>query len=315
MKTFFNSISEFLGLKQSFVSHHEKLISAIGGFISLIIVITISKHFLSTNDSWLVIPSIGASAVLLFAVPHGPLSQPWPLIGGNVISATIGVTCALMIPNLTMAASAAVGLSILAMYYLKCIHPPGGATALSAALSGESIHTLGYEFVITPVFLNVISIFAIAILFNVFFHWRRYPTYLSYKRSENNQATAQEDFFNHDDFLNALKTIDSFVDVNEHDLKRIFALANLNAASTHMDACDIKIGKFYSNGKLGKGWSVRQIIDESSHQPPDKGFIIYKQITGNDEKINEYSTRAQFAHWARYEIINEDGQWKRNHNG
>ena len=33
------------------------------------------------------------SAVLLFAVPHGQLSQPWALIGGHLISAAIGVTC------------------------------------------------------------------------------------------------------------------------------------------------------------------------------------------------------------------------------
>jgi CBS domain-containing membrane protein len=39
---------------------------------------------------WLVAP-IGASFVLLFAVPPSPLAQPWSIIGGNVVSGLIGL--------------------------------------------------------------------------------------------------------------------------------------------------------------------------------------------------------------------------------
>jgi CBS-domain-containing membrane protein len=91
-------------------------------------------------------------------VPHGQLAQPWAVLGGHVISAIIGVTCAQVIANEILAASAAVGLAVGAMYYLGCIHPPGGATALSAVVGGESVHALGYHFVITPVLMNVVVI-------------------------------------------------------------------------------------------------------------------------------------------------------------
>ena len=47
-------------------------------------------------------------------------------------------------------AKAAIGV----MYYLRCIHPPGGATALSAVMGGEGVHALGYQFVVTPVLIS-----------------------------------------------------------------------------------------------------------------------------------------------------------------
>ncbi|MGC2040724.1 HPP family protein, partial [Paraburkholderia caledonica] len=36
----------------------------------------------------LLVAPMGASAVLLFAVPASPLAQPWSIIGGNLVSAT-----------------------------------------------------------------------------------------------------------------------------------------------------------------------------------------------------------------------------------
>ena len=43
-----------------------------------------------------------------------------------------------------MAASASVGLAIGAMYFARCIHPPGGATALAAVIGSEQLHDPGY---------------------------------------------------------------------------------------------------------------------------------------------------------------------------
>src|SRR5512143_2962227 len=131
-------------------SHTEHWISAAGGFIGITAVLYISSSVLDHQGPAMIIASMGASAVLLFAVPHGALSQPWAVLGGNVISATIGVTCAQWVGEPFLAGALAVGLSIAAMYYLRCLHPPGGATALVAVLGGESVHQLGYSFVISP---------------------------------------------------------------------------------------------------------------------------------------------------------------------
>ena len=64
------------------------------------------------------------------------------------------------------------------MHQLKCIHPPGGATALTAVLGGDAIHQLGFGFVIHPVLVNGLLMTGIAVAFNFCFGWRRYPAAL-----------------------------------------------------------------------------------------------------------------------------------------
>ncbi|WP_455234892.1 HPP family protein [Thiogranum longum] len=156
--------------------HLEKWISGCGGLVGILGVMTVSQQSLGLNGSASLVASMGASAVLLFAVPHGPLSQPWPVFGGHLVSALIGVACAKLIAPALLAAAAAVALAISSMYYLRCIHPPGGATALTAVAGGEAVHALGFTYVLTPVLLNVLIILAVAFLFNLPFSWRRYPS-------------------------------------------------------------------------------------------------------------------------------------------
>jgi CBS-domain-containing membrane protein len=150
-------------------------VSTAGGLVGILGVALVSQSQLGLAGSASIIASMGSSAVLLFAVPHGPLSQPWSVFGGHLVSAIVGVTCVKLIPNPMLAAAIAVALAIGVMHYLRCIHPPGGATALGAVLGGDAVHQLGYQFVITPVMLNAITILLVALLFNAPFAWRRYP--------------------------------------------------------------------------------------------------------------------------------------------
>ncbi|MCB1800188.1 MAG: HPP family protein [Gammaproteobacteria bacterium] len=165
----------WVGITGERVTHAEKWLSAAGGMVGISGVVLISQAELGPMGSASVIGSMGASAVLLFAVPHGPLSQPWSVFGGHLVSAIIGVACLKLIPAPTLAAAIAVAAAIAAMHYLRCIHPPGGATALSAVVGGDAVHQLGFQFVLTPVMLNAITILVVAFLFNAPFAWRRYP--------------------------------------------------------------------------------------------------------------------------------------------
>ena len=172
----------------------------------------------------MVVASMGASAVLLFAVPHGALSQPWAVLGGHLVSACIGVTCAKVIGDPLVAAALAVGLSIGAMYYLHCIHPPGGATALVAVIGGDAVHQLGYTFILSPVLENVLIILAVAVLVNLPFRHRRYPAALS-APAQGDDGIKEKAFIAHSDLVYALSQLDSFIDVSEQDLIRIYNLA------------------------------------------------------------------------------------------
>ena len=86
---------------------------------------------------WLLAP-LGASAVLVFAVPASPLAQPWPVIGGNGLSLLIGLAVGHGVPVPVVAAALAVGLAIAVMIALGCLHPPGGACALVGVLAAAS---------------------------------------------------------------------------------------------------------------------------------------------------------------------------------
>lgn len=177
----FSKLMALLGIHDDAVGHGERLVSAAGGFFGICAVGIISGWWLHGDAALLILASMGSSAVLLFAVPHGRLSQPWPLVAGHGLSAVAGVTMALHVADLVLAAGLAVGLAIGLMHYARCIHPPGGATALTAVVGGAPVHDLGYQFVVTPVLVNTLAILAGAMLFNALFPWRRYPAALGAK--------------------------------------------------------------------------------------------------------------------------------------
>jgi CBS domain-containing membrane protein len=218
--------SRWLGEDPHPASHMEKLLSAMGAFLGILGVLIISHSVLGGQGTALVVTSMGASAVLLFAAPHSPLSQPWPVLGGHMLSSAIGITCALLIPDTLTAAALAVALSIAAMYYLRCLHPPGGAAALAVVLGGDAVHTLGYAYLVTPLLLNVLVLLSVAMLFNAPFIHRRYPLWIAKLGSDRETAeTGEKAMIAHSDLVYALSQIDSFIDVTEEDLLRIYHLA------------------------------------------------------------------------------------------
>ncbi len=302
-----------LGVEAGMTSHTERVVSALGGFLAILLIFHISRFFLGAGDMLLIVPSMGASAVLLFAVPHGALSQPWNVLGGHVISAIIGVSSALLIPEPFIAASLAVGLAIGVMYYLGCIHPPGGATALTAVIGGEATRSLGYQFVLTPVLLNALVMVMVAVLFNYFFKWRRYPARLAERgkqpAAETESAIAGP--IRHEDLVMALSEIDSFIDVSENDLLRIYAIATGQAEQRHLLPADIILGHYYSNDAFGDEWSIRQVVDASPHTAPDRDMVVYKVVAGLDKRKSGVLTRAEFARWARHEVCRDGENWNR----
>jgi len=216
---------QMLGIELSPVSHRERLVSALGGFVSILVVYAVSRGVLGTAASPIMVLSMGSTAAMLFAVPHGALSQPWPLLGGHLVSGLIGIACLLHVPDPMLAGSLAAGLSIGAMHYLRCIHPPAGATALAAALGNESVRAMGYGFVLAPLMLNVLLILVVAVAFNALFPWRRYPAFLVRNAAASRPAAAGYEAISHEDFVFALSQLDSFIDVSEEDLLRIYGLA------------------------------------------------------------------------------------------
>jgi len=157
--------SFYLGGDQPFVPWVERIRAIIGAFIGLMLVLTIAKYLGELNgmDEWLM-ASLGASALLLFALPQSPMAQPWAVIAGNTLSALVGVSCFHLLGEPLLAAPVAAALSILGMFILRCLHPPAAAVALIAVLG----HIGSYRYAFFPVMVDsVLLILAWAAYSNV----------------------------------------------------------------------------------------------------------------------------------------------------
>lgn len=145
--------SFYLGGDQPLVTWTERFRSSCGAFVGLMLVLTIAKYLgeLSGIDEWLM-ASLGASALLVFALPGSPMAQPWAVIAGNTLSALIGITAAKLIGEPLLAMPIAAALSILGMFALRCLHPPAAAVAMIAVLG----HVTHYRYALFPVMIDSI---------------------------------------------------------------------------------------------------------------------------------------------------------------
>lgn len=179
----------------------------------------------------LLAPPVGASAVLVFAIPASPLAQPRAVIGGNVVSALVGVSCALLIPQPLAAAAAAVALAILAMSLLGCLHPPGGAIALGAALAGAAGGMAQYGHVLAPIALcSVLLVAAAAAYLNL--TGRTYPHRVAPAANvhgAHDRPPGDRVGFTRDDVDNALAHYGELLDVSREDLDALFRQVELQA--------------------------------------------------------------------------------------
>jgi CBS domain-containing membrane protein len=186
----------------------------------------------------LLVAPMGASAVLLFAVPASPLAQPWSIIGGNVVSALAGIVIAHLVPHMALAAALAVGLAILSMSLLRCLHPPGGAVALSTVLGGANGAAAHLGFAFVPVGLNCVLLVTAGWLFHRLSSGHSYP----HRAHEAKSAHSTRDVPPLDrqglsvaDVDHALAAYGEVLDVSADDLHALFKDAELHAAARTAD--------------------------------------------------------------------------------
>lgn len=110
---------------------------------------------------WIVAP-MGASAVLLFAVPTSPMAQPWPTVGGNALSALVGLLVGRALGDGALACGLAVALAVVVMSLTRSLHAPGGAASLTAVLGGSSVASAGWLFPLAPVASSALALVALA---------------------------------------------------------------------------------------------------------------------------------------------------------
>ncbi len=205
----------------------DRLISGLGALIGILATGLLIRSLAGTGAHMpLLIAPIGAAAVLLFAVPASPMAQPWAVIGGNIVSAIVGVSVARLGADPMVAAGLAVGGSIIAMALLRCLHPPGGAVALTAVVGGPAIHASGYWFVLAPVGVGTLLLLAMA------WGFHRFSGH-SYPHRARHIAIPPDPLpgdFSRDDLKRAIEDYPDLLDVEYEDLEELLLAAEHHAA-------------------------------------------------------------------------------------
>ena len=175
---------------------------------------------------------MGASAVLVFAVPSSPLAQPWAVIGGNTIGAVVGVFAASTIRDPLVASAVAVALAIVVMSFMRCLHPPGGAAALTTVLGGPAVVLAGYKFALFPMALNSVVLVAMGWLFHKLSR-HRYPHWHSSEPVNPHRTmdalAGNRVGFNASDVDAALADIGESFDIDRDDLDQLLRRIELRS--------------------------------------------------------------------------------------
>ncbi len=178
------------------------------------------------------IAPLGATAVLVFAVPNSPLAQPWSAVVGNTLSALVALAVLAVAPA-ALAVGLAVGGAILAMTATRSLHPPGGAVALLLALDPEMAAGSGFAFALAPVGLTTAALVAAALAFNRL-TGRVYP----FRQAPAAPPTALDPRLglSTDDLRALLDRFNQSANLGVADLGRLLAAAEMEAAHHRFDA-------------------------------------------------------------------------------
>ena len=282
------------------LSATERWRSALAAMLGMLLIEAILTVLPGSAANHRLLAPLGATSVILFALPHSPLGQPWPAAGGLLLSALAGLVCGTWIQPVWLAIALSVGISVWVMTWLRCLHPPGGAMAVLFASGAASMqgHDMG------TALLNVAAVLAAALAVNAAIPGRRWPQCspdLPRSRPKN-QVTRTG--IRHEDLQHALTRIDSFLDITEEDLVQVYDLALSHAHERHdkricgdimtTDVVSVEFGT-----ELNEAWAllrrhhlkVLPVLDRGQrvigmisadnfldHVAPDGGLVIAENI-------------------------------------
>jgi CBS domain-containing membrane protein len=270
-----------------------KLLSVISSFSAILIVAWVTQKFGVSASYPILVASMGASAVILFIMPGSPVAQPWPLVGGHLISAIIGITCAQLFADTIFASACASGGSVLAMLLLRCLHPPAAATALTPIIAGDSANFLDYSFVLMPVGINVGIMLVMAIAINRWLLRYEYPTVHHQAANKKHQYStiiqpSQRTGISEQDLEQALENMDMFMDVSTGDLIRLLTNAQMQSFKRYrgnITCADIMVRNILTveyGTEVEKAWQIMHSEKLKAMPVIDSAKRVIGIITWND---------------------------------
>ncbi|MGE4649147.1 MAG: hypothetical protein AAEJ59_13960, partial [Arenicellales bacterium] len=150
--------------------------------------------------------------------------------------------------------------------------------------------------------VNMVTLVVAAILINLPFRWRRYPASLYWQRRKPLPPSVDRS-----DLTYALSKIDTFMDINEDDLLRIYELARGHSDKDKI--MEIQAGRCFSNGGFGHHWEVRQVSPDYSTD--NNARVAYQIIAGTQEGGSGEISLGEFRAWASYAVVRNKDSWRR----
>ncbi|MCZ0914522.1 HPP family protein [Gordonia amicalis] len=242
------------------VSLREAVRAGVGSVLGLGLVgLVLATSEVDLRTGLFLIAPFGASAVLMFAAPNSPLAQPWSAVVGNTVSAFAGVVVTLLVSPSELRVPLAVGVAVLAMVVCRAVHPPGGAVAMTAGLSPDVVHALGFRFALAPVAVGTIALVVLAAGY-ARVTGRRYP----YRRFDDESSATARIGLDEDELTDILNRYSQSLNLGVADLARLIGAAELQAAGHRADplvAGDVMSGDLVTVGPDATLPDLAQMFD------------------------------------------------------
>ena len=214
----------------------QKSYAALACLIAIFLTATVTQLYAPENAGILV-ASMGASAVLLFVVPSSTMAKPWPFAAGQIISALVGIYVAHYETDFVRASALAVGLSVLLMLLLRCLHPPGAATALASIHNTINADLPDFSFLLMPVGINVVIMLMIALLVNrlILPRFQLAKTPMPAHLTNQNDQQGHLQGINTVDIEQVIQGFDKFLDIDPDDLCQLLTQLHLLSFQKNVD--------------------------------------------------------------------------------
>lgn len=189
---------------------------------------------------------LGATAVLIFALPSSPLAQPWNCVVGNTVSALYALLLVWALPSLSQTSLTALAVSgaIALMLLLRALHPPGGAVALLTVLASIHMQPQDWHLLIATALLS-----SVLVLVGVLYHKACDRPYMqSPQQVDKTQRPATSLSLSEKDLQQLLQRFGQSYNLSPEDLGALLTAAEEEAIKRRLSS--IRCGSVMSSSLL-----------------------------------------------------------------